>query len=245
MSKGLDSKEREEEILALVVESYIRKSTPVSSTYLCDTYHLPYSSATVRNVMEALEKNGFLSHIHTSSGRVPTQEGFKYYVGHLQEEDFLKEEYPISLDFSSLGDVDEVINYSLDILAEISGYTSLVAVAGKDVKIILKGARFILQQPEFEDINRLRNLFYALEVKINQLQNLLFNYVDEKIKILIGDDIGFEDISECSLIISGSREKKLSFSLGLLGPMRMDYVKGVSCLYAIKNQLSKVIGELL
>ena len=49
--------------------------------------------------------------------------------------------------------------------------------------------------------------------------------MDSKIKILIGDDIGFQEISDCSLVVSGVRDKDLSFALGVLGPVRMDYRK--------------------
>jgi transcriptional regulator of heat shock response len=246
MVKFVDSREREVEILDLVVKSYINESKPISSSYLCEKYNLAYSSATVRNVMEVLEKKGFLSHIHTSSGRIPTQEGFKYYVEHLKEFDFIKN-YPVTLDFYAheISDIEEGINYTLEVLAEVSGYTSLIALSGKDERFFFRGARFILEQPEFEDIHQLRNVFYALEVKISQLQDLLFHYLDENVKILIGDEIGFEEISGCSLMVSGSRQKELSFALALLGPMRMNYVKAASCLYSIKNGLKKAIEGLV
>ncbi|UCC95728.1 MAG: heat-inducible transcription repressor HrcA, partial [Candidatus Omnitrophota bacterium] len=94
MVRLANSREREEELLDLLVESYIQESRPISSTYLCDKYHLPYSSATVRNILENLEKRGYLSHVHTSSGRVPTKGGFKHYVSGLQETDTMNN-YPV------------------------------------------------------------------------------------------------------------------------------------------------------
>lgn len=246
MVKAVDTKEREQEILSLVVESYIKESKPVSSTHLCEKYKLPYSSATVRNVMENLEENGFLSHIHTSSGRVPTKRGFKNYLEHIKEGEFIKN-CPVTLDFYSqhISNIGEGVSYTLDLLAQLSGYTSLVAMSGKDERFLFKGTRFILEQPEFEDMQRLRNVFYTLEVKINQLQDLLFHCFDERIKILVGDEIGFDEMSECSLVVSGSRETKLSFALALLGPMRMDYVKAASYLYSMKNELKKAIEKFL
>jgi heat-inducible transcriptional repressor len=133
----------------------------------------------------------------------------------------------------------------LDILAENSGYASFLAVSGKNDRLFFRGARFILEQPEFEDIQRLKNLFYALEVKICQLQDLLFHCFNENVKILIGDEIGFEEISDCSLVVSGSQQKNLSFALALLGPMRMDYTKAASYLCSIKRQLREAIEQCL
>jgi transcriptional regulator of heat shock response len=243
MVKHVDAKEREFDILDLIIKSYIQESKPISSHHLCECYGLSYSSATIRNIMESLEKKGFLSHIHTSSGRVPTKNGFKYYVSHINEESFTQE-YPVTLNVEAPADINELIERSLDTLAQASGYTSLLALSGREEKLLFRGARFMLEQPEFEDINRLKNLFYALEVKINQLYNLLFAYLDEKMKIFIGDDIGFAEIADCSLLISGAREKEMSFSLGLLGPIRMDYIKASSCLYSIRTKLKGILEQV-
>ena len=251
MGRHIDAREREQEIFDLIMESYIRESKPISSAYLCAKYNLPYSSATIRNIMLELEKKGLLFHLHTSSGRVPTRQGFKSYVGNLDYEDMISG-YPVSLhlDSSPWEDVQEIINYTLDTLAEASGYTSLVAISGSsqrgavEEKLYFRGARFILDQPEFEDMNRLRNLFYTLEVKMNQLQELLFEYLDERVRILVGDEIGFNEISDCSLVVSGSREETLSFALALLGPMRMDYIRASSCVHRMQNELKRIIEEL-
>ncbi|MEI8348741.1 MAG: hypothetical protein WCI77_01170 [Candidatus Omnitrophota bacterium] len=245
MVRSLDTRERETEILNLIVDSYIRESKPISSSHLCQQYHLPYSSATVRNVMENLEQKGFLSHIHTSSGRVPTRAGFKYYVEHLKEDEMAKD-YPIVFDFETeIADINGVINHALNILAQSSGYTSFLALAGRDEKLFFRGARFMLEQPEFEDMHRLKNVFYALEMKLSQLQDLLSHYFNNGIKILVGDEIGFAEISDCSLVVSGSSDDRFSFTLALLGPMRMDYVKAASCLYTTKRQFREVMESYL
>jgi len=245
MAKVVDTRERELEILDLVVETYIKETKPISSTHLCEKYNLPYSSATIRNVMETLEKKGFLSHIHTSSGRVPTTKGFKQYVECLKKEEMVKN-YPIELQlYNTISDSSQVINSALDTLAIKSGYASFLAISGEGHKLFFRGARFILEQPEFEDMRRLKSFFYALEVKLNQIQELMLNYFDEQVKILVGDEIGFDEISDCSLVVSGSGEKKVSYSLALLGPMRMDYVRAVSCLQSIKYQLEAVIEDTL
>ena len=67
--------------------------------------------------------------------------------------------------------------------------------------------------------------------------------VDEKIQILIGDDIGFSEIANCSLVISGLCDSGVQVALGLLGPMRMNYVRAASCLYSVRRQLECLVGE--
>ncbi len=74
---------RQEEILSLIVRSYTQQPEPVSSKYLVETFNLSYSSATVRNEMAALEELGYITAPHTSAGRIPTQNGYRYFVGRL------------------------------------------------------------------------------------------------------------------------------------------------------------------
>jgi len=75
--------ERRRRILTFVVESHVTRAEPVGSQYVRAAYHLSISPATIRNAMQDLEEMGFLSHPHTSAGRVPTEAGYRYYVDEL------------------------------------------------------------------------------------------------------------------------------------------------------------------
>lgn len=69
--------------MAAIVQSYVTTGEPVGSKFLITQTGLNVSSATVRNEMADLESKGFLIQPHTSAGRVPTQQGYRYYVDHL------------------------------------------------------------------------------------------------------------------------------------------------------------------
>jgi len=71
---------REQAILRAVIEEYVASATPVGSVALVERYGLGVSSATVRAILAELEAAGYLTHPHTSSGRIPTDEGYRYYV---------------------------------------------------------------------------------------------------------------------------------------------------------------------
>lgn len=75
--------QRQAQILAAIVRQYSETGKPVGSEDLAQRYHFPVSPATVRNEMQALEKAGLVSHPHTSAGRMPTDEGFRYFVTRL------------------------------------------------------------------------------------------------------------------------------------------------------------------
>ncbi len=74
---------RRQAVLGLVVRSYIEKGLPVGSKAFVETYGLDISAATIRNEMAALEEMGYLTHPHTSAGRVPTDVGYRFFVQHL------------------------------------------------------------------------------------------------------------------------------------------------------------------
>lgn len=121
--------ERQRFILALVVHEYARTAAPVGSRYLVEHYHLDMSSATVRNELAALTDQGYLRQPHTSAGRAPTEEGYRYFVGELLHETTLPEalRHTISHQFyQTRHDVDQWMRLAASVLAHQSHAASLV-----------------------------------------------------------------------------------------------------------------------
>lgn len=119
--------ERQNNILKMIVEDYIKTARPVGSKSICDTLDL--SSATIRNEMASLEDIGFLEKTHTSSGRVPSEKGYRYYVDNLMKpkdmtgEDVLKLQ---TIFHNQSLELDDVILKSMEIISEITSYASIV-----------------------------------------------------------------------------------------------------------------------
>ena len=121
--------ERQKLILALVIRDYIDNAQPVGSKTLVDKYGLTISSATVRNEMVALTEAGFLRQPHTSAGRVPTEEGYRYFVRQLMGQTDLAPQTKrmITHQFYQAGkDVDHWLRLAASILAHQSQAASLV-----------------------------------------------------------------------------------------------------------------------
>ena len=118
---------RQNEILKIIVEEYIKSAKPVGSKSICDV--LKCSSATVRNEMAYLEDIGYLAKTHTSSGRIPSEEGYRYYVDNLMRPKELTGEEVLTLQTvlnnSSL-ELSDAINKSMEIISELTNYTSVV-----------------------------------------------------------------------------------------------------------------------
>jgi heat-inducible transcriptional repressor len=76
---------RRDQILKYIVEHFVKTAQPVGSKTLIEIYHLPFSSATIRSEMFALEQLGYLEKTHSSSGRVPSSEGYRFYCQYLRD----------------------------------------------------------------------------------------------------------------------------------------------------------------
>ena len=128
---------RQKELLKEIVEEYIKSARPVGSKSLCKKFKC--SSATIRNDMAELENLGFLEKTHISSGRVPSESGYRYYVDNLMEakkisgEDMLKLQTIFNNQNLTLSDA---INKSLEIISDITNYTSVTLGASSNVNLL-------------------------------------------------------------------------------------------------------------
>lgn len=126
--KGGTFMNRRDRILKLIVEHFIKSAQPVGSQTLINEYGLDYSSATIRAEMNALENDGFLEKTHTSSGRVPSSKGYRYYIEHLRERsvsDEFKYQMQSILDQKAQS-IDNVIKESCEILSQMTSLASIV-----------------------------------------------------------------------------------------------------------------------
>lgn len=127
MDERLD--ERKEAVLRAVVEEYITTAEPVGSQKVAGSRRLGVSSATVRNDMAALEREGFLAQPHTSAGRVPTDKGYRYFVDHLARVEALGPPHADTVSRFFAGAeaaLDEVLHETSQILARITEHAALV-----------------------------------------------------------------------------------------------------------------------
>ena len=127
--------EREREILNAVVNSYITNAEPVGSRTVVKRFGLELSAATVRNVMADLEDQGYLQQVHTSSGRVPTDLGYRYYVDNLMQvrQLTLQERRRIESEFEHrLDDVDALLRHTSHLLALVSHQAGIAEAPNTD-----------------------------------------------------------------------------------------------------------------
>ena len=140
----MELSDRKKKILQIVVDDYIDTAMPVSSKQISQKYMKTVSSATIRAELSALEELGYLTQLHTSSGRVPSAEAYKLYVSDLmtkerlsaKELDYIKEIFLQKAD-----NIENVFKNAVKIISELTDYTS-VALSPTAVKDKLKQIKF-------------------------------------------------------------------------------------------------------
>ncbi len=115
------------EIFKAIVDEFIKTAEPVGSKALQKKYHLPYSSATIRNDMQVLEEMGYLEKTHTSSGRIPSTLGYKFYCENLLKGSNIDKRMEVAIrsafDTTSLN-IEEAVHQSCRILSEMTNMTA-------------------------------------------------------------------------------------------------------------------------
>jgi len=122
---------RRSEILRIIVEEYIKTARPVGSDYVCK--RLACSSATVRNEMMYLEEVGYLEKTHISSGRVPSESGYRYYVDNLMKPKDITGEDMLKLQTIFRNNslvISDAIKRSIELISEITNYTTIALGSG-------------------------------------------------------------------------------------------------------------------
>ena len=116
-------------ILNLVVDEYIDTATPVSSRALVDRHRLDVSTATVRNELARLEQDGYITHPYTSSGRVPSDRGYRLYVEALMDEEPVAADDQRTIEHQfhqSAAGLDEWLSLAAAVLAAWVGNAAVV-----------------------------------------------------------------------------------------------------------------------
>ncbi len=145
--------ERQRTILLFLIRDYIETAQPVGSKRLVERFRLALSPATVRNEMSALTEMGYLRQPHTSAGRVPTEEGYRVFVGHMMNKAELPESVQNTIShqfFQASPDVDQWMTLAASVLAHQSQGVSLVTaphaetIRFKHVELISTQGRQVL-----------------------------------------------------------------------------------------------------
>lgn len=253
---------RKQEILKAVIHTFVYEAEPVGSERVAHRLRLRVSSATVRNEMAVLEDLGYLSHPHTSAGRVPTDRGYRLYVDLLLREDRLTPQERTELRgyLPAREERSRIAEAVARALAVVTDYASLVSAPAPEhqrftglhfiplsstqvMAVIVKGTANILKQPEFQDVRAAQPLLSALEQE-EVLSDLLEASPDRDVWVTIGGEHRHEALRATSVVAAPYRMGGRAVgALGIVGPTRMKYGRAMSLVRYLAGTLSDILAE--
>ena len=336
--------ERKKKILQIIKEDYISSAEPVGSRTIARKYDLGLSPATIRNEMSDLELLGYLEQPHTSAGRIPSAQAYRFYVDALiepgtltdndmalidgwynerrrniddifqstakilsrmtqnvsmvltnqqtianfcylkflpldsqhailcivaddgsidtnvvdiplgmssEEMDYLAGKMSKLLEDRNLSDISVEIlqNVHTDVVEDKLIFSSLLQAVRKmtgrrqEQKVFLGGTKQLLNQPEFRDVERVRNLLGILEEE-KVLKDLLQGGEDSGLKVTIGSENKFTGIQDCSMVQATYRlNGQIVGTMAVLGPTRMEYGKVISVMDYLHKYLKTILDK--
>ena len=336
--------ERKKKILQIIIEDYISSAEPVGSRTIARKYDLGLSPATIRNEMSDLELLGYLEQPHTSAGRIPSAQAYRFYVDALiepgtltdndmalidgwynerrrniddifqstakilsrmtqnvsmvltnqqtianfcylkflpldsqhailcivaddgsidtnvidiplgmssEEMDYLAGKMSKLLEDRNLSDISVEILQTVhtDVVEDKLIFSSLLQAVRKmtgrrqEQKVFLGGTKQLLNQPEFRDVERVRNLLGILEEQ-KVLKDLLQGGEDSGLKVTIGSENKFTGIQDCSMVQATYRlNGQIVGTMAVLGPTRMEYGKVISVMDYLHKYLKTILDK--
>jgi len=227
---------RREAILEAIVREYIETGIPVGSLLVAKKYSFPFSPATIRAEMSELERFGYLTHPHTSSGRIPTEKGYRYFVNMIeQEEKLLRREELVARKRMDSAEIspEKQLESASRVLSEI---TRNMGFAGTKDEIHSYGLGNLFSYPDMIEPTKLLKTAELIDNLMYLIRELPTNF---ETKILIGSDIPIGKSAGCSLVISEFDSIWGSGYIGVIGPIRMSYKKSLSAVKEVKSILEE------
>lgn len=235
------SQDRRNKILKAIIEIFIDTANPVGSASLKKKAQFDVSPATLRSEMAKLEQEGFLKQSHSSSGRIPTSSGYRFFVEDLTidsqykkgiQTEFIKN----SSQYFSEKKADETVHDILSVLSRMTPNIVFSTVPSQK-KTFFLGISQILMLPEFSGAaEQTSGIFRILEENFYEFLHTL--KIGEEIEIFIGKENIFPEMESCSLLVTRFESLGEPQFLGILGPMRMNYEKNIISLQEAKKLYS-------
>ncbi len=236
--------QRQIAILIAVIEQYAEVAVPVGSVTLAKLFNV--SSATIRNEMARLEDMGLLMQPHSSSGRIPTDAGYRFYVNGLADKNATQPPMPAKstkvlearIQPKQNGRADKTIRSAVDVLVELTHNLGLATIGDE---LYINGMGNLFSHPEFFEGKQVQAVAGLLDNLEPWLREAAPN---EPINVYIGSENPIGKSSGASLIISKfcSPYSDQSY-IGVLGPTRQSYEKVMRLVHHAGRMLEESLNE--
>ncbi len=237
-----DLTERQKTLLEIIIQEHIENASPISSKFIENEYDLGVSPATIRAEMYELIEKGYLFQPHTSSGRMPTDKGYRFFVNTLSEKEIEKMEWRLIRKVRKMK--KEIAVRSLFMreftrfLAETSSSLT-VSYFPQDNILLKEGWGEVLKDPEFNNVQKVHGFLEMVNDFEKNIDNFLEPQKLDCMRVYIGSEAPFSEKEDFSILISPCQIKKKDGCIAIIGPKRMPYEKNISLFDSIIKLLEE------
>jgi len=264
--------ERKDRVFDIIVRSYIETAEPVGSRTISRRSNLNLSPASIRNVMADLEEAGFLKQPHTSAGRVPTDKGYRYWVDRLMERQELDEKERewirkelakartipalterISRVVTELTETAAMVFFKnlqrasvLDhLLKELMSVQKIMETFEENSELSIEGVSRIFEQPEFQDLGKMRVLLQAFDQKYDFIRIFVKDMQEKGVQVHIGRENTIRDLDDVSVVAKDCYVAQNAIgSIAAVGPTRMKYPKVVAVIEFVADTVTEELKRI-
>jgi transcriptional regulator of heat shock response len=231
---------RQELILKLVVDAYLASGRPVPSKEIAERPEVECGSSTVRAELAALEAAGYLTHPHTSAGRVPTERGYRHHVNLIMAAGAPNVDAAVEFELSRLRrEIDDAMHETTTALAQITDLMALVTAPVGDT-LYMYGVSRLLSAEHLADLPHVDELMDALEGQAAVLGALRSALEERSVFLWIGGENPQPELRSVSVVGAnyGLAHRNLG-AVGVVGPLRMDYATAIASVRGAARELSR------
>ncbi len=238
--------QRQIDILKSIIEEYVDTAEPVGSETLEKKHNLSASPATIRNEMVRLSDLGYLKKPHSSAGRVPTPEGMKLYVRELMKEKELSTVEEVAVKEKVWDYRDQAQRFLREVTKSLADKTKTLAIVStEDGTLYVAGYSYILDMPEFFDIDVTKTLLSAID-EYDCFQNIFSktpDTINEDIHVLVGEELGSQLNGPYGFVYTRYHAPLQQVGeVGVLGPVRLDYPEVIPTVRYYGNLIEELLG---
>ncbi len=234
--------ERQKVILEIVIREHIGIASPISSGFIEKKYNLGISPATIRAELYELIEKGYLYQPHTSSGRVPTDKGYRFFVDLLAEEELKELEKKLTREIRKM---QEEIKGKMRFMREFTRFLAhtssglTVSYFPKENVLFKEGWEEVFQGPEFENIKKIHDFTGMVNDFETNIDFFLEDNKEKCVRVYIGGETPFSKKRDFSILISPCKIMRKKGLLAIIGPKRMAYDRNIGLVNAIIKMLKE------
>src|SRR5205085_2837175 len=249
--------DRKAAVLRAVVREYIETAQPVGSAHVARSTGLGVSPATVRNEMAALEREGYLTQPHTSAGRIPTDQGYRFFVDQLTGPGALPAAQRLQVkEFfaKAHGELEQMLHDTSSLLSGLTSYAALVLAPPSEratvrsVQVVGLTDRVamvvvVLSNGAVETVRQVLTILEQQYVVVSLLREVIDIDGEQRISVSIGTELGVQPLAECSIVVAPYEiEGQPLGTVGVLGPTRMNYPQAMAAVAVVSERLGRSLS---